>query len=100
LNEFSKSVSNFYGTCYNKEPSRFSNIYNLTKNENKILNMRQLTRSATNLTSQLDVDKHFKVKKQIEIKKAFDDLDEKKQLKVKSNDKITAQPLSIMHVTS
>jgi hypothetical protein len=32
LSEFSKSVSNFYGTCYNKEPSRFSNIYNLLKN--------------------------------------------------------------------
>jgi hypothetical protein len=92
LNDFSKSISNYYGTCYNHEPSKLGIIYNLTKNENENLNIRKLTRSATNLTSKFDVDKCFKVKKQIEIKKAFDNLDEKKQQQTKSHDKITAQP--------
>ena len=93
LNGFSKSISNFYETCYKNEPSRLGIIYNITKNENKNSNMRDLTRSATNLMSKIDVDKYFKTKKQVEIKNVFNDLNDNRQQVKCHNNKIPTQPL-------
>ena len=96
----SESITSFYQTSfYNYEPSRLRLIYNyknsFTKNDNTSLNIHQLTRSTSNITK-FDVEKHNKVKKQIDVKKEFDDLSTTEYKKIKS--KITAQP-SLRHYT-